>query len=134
MILIIAIFILVVGFALMQAQRDAAVIEMNLHIDHAHGWRYRAMNLTMIGAVLAFTSRPEAFIVYLPLSAVMFWIVFDMRLNLLRGLDVLYVGYNAGIDKLFRSTFRRFPEEAMLVAKVISFIGLLILFLYVCYS
>lgn len=134
LLLLTAIFGLIVAFALFQAERDATTIKLNLYIDHGHGWRYRAMILTMIGAVLVFLGHPEAFIIYLPLSAVIFWIVFDAYLNQQRGLDVLYVGYNAGIDKWFRSTFRKFPEEAMLVAKIVSFIGLLIFFLYVYYS
>lgn len=56
-----------------------------------------------------------------------FWIVFEVCLNLFRQKHWMYVGYTAETDKLIRRVFKNKPEMALLMIKSVLLITSLIL-------
>lgn len=130
MILATIIAILVIGFIFHTAQEDFEEIQLGNTINHDKGWRIRALTLAAVGLPFAYVDW-VAYLVYLPLAAVGFWIGFDLRLNYLRDKDALYVGYTAAIDKFFRKHFQVSERLAMAAAKAVAFLILFSLFVYV---
>lgn len=49
-----------------------------------------------------------------------FWVLFDRRLNSLRGKELDYVGKTSGMDVFFRKVFAKEPGRAMLVCKLVT--------------
>lgn len=130
MILILIIATLVIGFIFHVAEIDYEDIKVGNTINHDLGWRTRALALATIGLPIALVDW-VSYLVYLPLVAVIFWIGFDLRLNYLRDKDWLYVGYNAKTDLFFRKHFPGSERFAMAAAKVVAFLILFSLFVYV---
>lgn len=51
-------------------------------------------------------------------GAAVFWLKFEMMLNLLRNRPLFYVGYTAKTDLFIRSLFPKTPETALLIIKI----------------
>ena len=58
-----------------------------------------------------------------------FWIVFEICLNLFRNKHWMYVGYTAQTDKLIRKVFKNKPEMGLLMIKsAVLIISLILIF------
>ena len=99
--------------AAMNAALDATLIEEGKQIRHG-------LEALIRGAILLALAgfHFDLFV----LSCAIFWIVFEIMLNLLRRKPLLYVGYTAWQDRMLRKWFPKHPEYILLAIKLISLI------------
>ena len=118
MIIQIALFIIL---AIVNGLIDGRLINSGKNIDHTSSAIIRGILLGMI-SLLNF----KVFI----LGASIFWIIFEIVLNLTRKKPVLYVGFTSKLDKLTRTIFPKNTGVYYLLVKilvlVLSIIGVLI--------
>lgn len=106
-----ALILLVIILALLDAYFDFRIIDKGGEIRH--GLEALIRGLIFLGLAIVTGSIILNFLLY----SVIFWIVFEASLNLLRKRNILYIGYTAWSDKLIRSIFGQNAEIALIVIK-----------------
>lgn len=71
----------------------------------------------LLVAILIYDTWPMRILGFITGAAV-FWLKFEMMLNLLRNRPLFYVGYTAKTDLFIRSIFPGKPETALFIIKI----------------
>lgn len=96
---------------------DYVLIERKgLSPNHARGLLLR-ISAMVVPSLIAGHAEPLRSVLWGLHFGFLFWLMFDMALNHLRGRKPLYVGYTAMIDLTFRAVFTK-PEYPMLTVKI----------------
>lgn len=109
-------YVLTILLAVINAGFDYHLIKQMQYPNHTLNAICRGVVLIFFawlvgGNILVILSQFVAF-------AAIFWIVFEMVLNKLRGLDLLYVGETAKTDLFIRSLYPFNPGFYLLIIKV----------------
>ncbi len=104
--------ILFILIPVLNAFIDYLIISKGAKIKHTVEALIRGI---LIGAI-AYNTAPHVAIFILGCS--IFWLLFELILNTLRGKPLLYVGYTAFTDKLIRRIFPK-PEIPLFTVKIL---------------
>lgn len=126
--------LLAVVYPLLAAQKDFIQIDANGSIDSLKADWHRINVWIRVAAFgcLAVAANTEHWWVapaYFALSAAIFWLLFDYRLNILRGLEPGYVGNNSDADRLIKFIVMRFNYSLEEAGKRVKWAGLAVAFL-----
>jgi hypothetical protein len=133
--------VLAIVYPWLAAKKDAMQIIANGSLDSLKADWHRVnvwIRITAFGCLglAADVQHPLVGLAYFILAAAIFWLLFDYRLNILRGLEPGYIGANADADRLIKWLAMRFNytlEEAGRRIKWAAFGVSSVSYLAVCY-
>lgn len=117
-------------FALLEAMRDAYAILSHTYsarqnLSHAYAWVSRALSVCVVAYGIYRLPVPSAIAAFM--MGFVFWLVFEIALNLKRGKHPFYVGANAATDKQIRELseiVQLSPEKLNALLKILAGIGI----------